>query len=85
LTASQAAADRLFRDRALLFHLWLALPLLGCAPAVVPREPPIGTMRPGQIVLVDDRSCPPGQLKELTGGGDLAGAQPRTRRCVPRP
>ena len=36
----------------------------------------------GDVVLVDDRSCPAGQIKEVTGGNRNKGI-PRAKRCVP--
>jgi hypothetical protein len=52
------------------------------------REPPMGALREGQVVLVDDGSCPAGQIKQVTGGNHvLAGGYKhivRTRRCIPR-
>jgi hypothetical protein len=33
-------------------------------------EPPEGALRKGQHVLVDDGSCPVGQIKEVNGGSD---------------
>jgi len=38
---------------------------------VLKQEPPIGQMREGQRVLVDDGSCPPGQIKEVIGGNHV--------------
>ena len=51
------------------------------------REPPAGALRSGERVLVDDRSCPKGQIKEVIGGRDLGGSsagQRRQRRCISR-
>jgi len=52
------------------------------------REPPMGALREGQVVLVDDGSCPAGQVKQVTGGNHvLAGGYKhivRTRKCIPR-
>ncbi len=56
--------------------------------AVLKKEPPMGALREGQVVMVDDGSCPAGQIKEVTGGNHvLAGGFKhvvRTRRCIPR-
>jgi hypothetical protein len=38
--------------------------------AVLKSEPGEGQLRPGQRVLVDDGSCPAGQIKEVIGGSD---------------
>jgi hypothetical protein len=57
---------------------------------VVPKDPPQGSLHRGEQVLVDDGSCPAGQIKLVTGGSDRsyygAGTRPgaaRTGRCVP--
>jgi len=47
-------------------------------------EPPIGQLPTGATVLVDDGTCPTGQLKQIIGGNVTTG-QPRLRSCVPRP
>jgi hypothetical protein len=55
---------------------------------VLKKEPPMGALREGQVVLVDDGSCPAGQIKEVTGGNHVAAGGfkriVRTHRCVPR-
>ena len=55
---------------------------------VLKREPPMGQLREGQVVLVDDGSCPAGQIKQVTGGNHVkAGGFKqivRTRTCIPR-
>jgi uncharacterized protein DUF6719 len=52
------------------------------------QEPPMGAMREGQVVLVDDGSCPSGQVKRVVGGNHTkAGGTKqivRTSSCVPR-
>ena len=55
------------------------------------REPAEGDLRPGQKVLVDDGTCPVGQIKEVTGGSNRnqiqtapAAGMPRQRQCVKR-
>jgi Caspase domain len=57
------------------------------AEVVLKQEPPMGQLREGQIVLVDDGSCPPGQIKEVTGGNHVAAGGfkhiLRTHRCIP--
>ena len=47
----------------------------------VPKE---GEIPYGKVVLVDDGSCPRGEVKELTGG-NRAKSIPRKTRCVKRP
>jgi hypothetical protein len=58
------------------------------AATVVKREPPMGAMREGQVVLVDDGSCPAGQIKRVVGGNHtkVGGTKQtvRTSSCVPR-
>jgi len=59
--------------------------------AVLKSEPKEGHLRPGQRVLVDDGSCPSGQIKEVIGGSNrkfqtserIAGAS-RQVRCIAR-
>jgi hypothetical protein len=47
-------------------------------------EPPIGQLPPGAKVLIDDGTCPVGQLKQVVGGNTATG-QARLRSCVPLP
>lgn len=49
---------------------------------VLTHAPPPGNLATGRVVLVDDGSCPPGEIRHLTGS--TAGAE-RWSRCVPRP
>ena len=59
---------------------------------ILKREPPRGVLKTGTTVLVDDGSCPRGQIKQVTGGtlgsgGTRGGggvAQGRERRCISR-
>ena len=46
------------------------------------HAPPPGSLATGRIVLVDDGSCPPGEVLELTGSTP---GLDRQSRCVPRP
>jgi hypothetical protein len=56
--------------------------------ATLKQEPPMGAMREGQVVLVDDGSCPAGQIKRVVGGNHtkVGGTKQivRTSSCVPR-
>ena len=66
----------------------LALISPGAAPAAtisaeLKQEPPAGALHAGQTILVDDGSCPAGQVKQVTGGNRSAG-QERERKCVER-
>jgi hypothetical protein len=57
------------------------------APALaqqVGREQDIVDLRLGQRVMVDDGSCPPGQIKEVTGVKLTTSGIARARKCVPR-
>jgi hypothetical protein len=58
------------------------------AAQIVKREPAMGAMTEGQRVLVDDGSCPKGQIKEVIGGNHtkVGGKKKleRTRRCIAR-
>jgi hypothetical protein len=51
---------------------------------VVSREQDIVDLRLGQRVLVDDGSCPAGQIKEVQGSQMTTSGVLRTRKCVPR-
>ncbi len=51
---------------------------------VVSREQDIPDLRLGQRVMVDDGSCPAGQIKEIKGAQMTASGVMRTRKCVPR-
>jgi hypothetical protein len=53
------------------------------ASTIVKQEPPAGELRYGQRLLVDDGSCPAGQIKELVGGKSAHGVK-RLRRCIHR-
>ena len=50
----------------------------------VAREQDIVNLRLGQRVRVDDGSCPPGQVKEVTGTKLTVGGVERSRKCIPR-
>jgi hypothetical protein len=51
---------------------------------IVQREQDIVELRLGQRVMVDDGSCPAGQIKEVQGAQMTASGVVRTRKCVPR-
>ena len=62
--------------------LWLlATPALA---QQVSRVQDIVDLRLGQRVLVDDGSCPAGQIKEVQGSQMTTSGVLRTRKCVPR-
>jgi hypothetical protein len=55
---------------------------------VLSREPAMGAMKEGERVLVDDGTCPKGQIKEVIGGNHVkvGGTKQieRQRRCIAR-
>jgi Family of unknown function (DUF6719) len=65
-----------------------ALALLAlAAPAAaeqVSREQDIVELRLGQRILVDDGSCPAGQIKEVSGAKMTAAGIQRAKNCIPR-
>jgi hypothetical protein len=72
---------------------WLLLLLVGFAwltpapsamAAQVAREQDIVDLRLGQRILVDDGSCPTGQIKEVSGAQMTATGVVPTRKCIPR-
>lgn len=68
-----------------------ALSVASSAAVVVKQEPGTGQFRPGTRVLVDDGSCPAGQIKEVVDtaygqvptGQKVAGLR-RIRHCIKR-
>ena len=62
--------------------LWLLAPPAAAEQAS--REQDIADLRLGQRVLVDDGSCPQGQIKEVSGSQMTASGVMRTRKCIPR-
>jgi hypothetical protein len=71
---------------ALALPAGLALWLLATPAAAeqVSREQDITELRLGQRVLVDDGSCPSGQIKEVSGSQMTSTGVLRTRKCIPR-
>jgi hypothetical protein len=71
-----------------LFALVASLSLAH-AQQLLKQEPAMGAMKEGQRVLVDDGTCPKGQVKEVIGGNHtkVGGNKKleRTRRCIRRP
>jgi hypothetical protein len=65
---------------ALLGHTALAMPV---SAEQVGREQNIVELRLGQRILVDDGSCPAGQIKEVSGSQLTANGVVRTRKCIP--
>ncbi|WP_342722320.1 DUF6719 family protein [Bradyrhizobium sp. B097] len=50
----------------------------------VMREADVVDLRVGQRVLVDDGSCPAGQIKQVIGAKLSQNGVVRTQSCVPR-
>ncbi|MCP3390103.1 hypothetical protein NLM27_15095 [Bradyrhizobium sp. CCGB12] len=74
----------LFR-RAVCLSLLLSAALATTAHAVtVGREQDIVDLKLGQRVLVDDGTCPAGQVKEVRGAKMTDKGVARTSACVPR-
>ena len=62
----------------------IALSAPAQAQQTVMRESDITELRLGQRVLVDDGSCPTGQIKEIAGSQMTPAGVVSTRKCVPR-
>lgn len=67
--------------RKLIACLAVATTLTGCN-TIQKTEPPAGTLPTGKKVLVDDGTCPAGQVKEVIGSTP---GVPRKKSCVPHP
>jgi hypothetical protein len=66
----------------------ISVGLAGAALAQLKQEPAMGALKEGEVVLVDDGSCPKGQIKRVVGGnhftvGGFKKIQ-RKRSCVRR-
>jgi hypothetical protein len=59
--------------------------LATCAMAqtIMKKEPASGEVKAGQRILVDDGTCPKGEIKEVVGGDNSKNIK-RQRRCIPR-
>jgi hypothetical protein len=53
-------------------------------PTMASREQEIVDLRLGQRILVDDGSCPAGQIKEVSGARMTATGILRAIKCIPR-
>ena len=73
---------------AALFAAGTAVLVTSAIGETVKREPPMGKMKEGERLLVDDGSGPAGQIKELIGGNHVTvGGTKRTeriKRCIPK-
>jgi hypothetical protein len=85
MTAESAPVG--FVDRLWLIAALAAAALLWAPPASatikVNQEPPTGHLHYGQRLLLDDGSCPTGQIEELVSGRSAKGVK-RLRHCVHR-
>ncbi len=69
----------------IVFFALLLFGFAGSAAAEqVAREQDIVDLRLGQRMMVDDGSCPAGQIKEVTGVKLTTTGVARARKCVPR-
>jgi hypothetical protein len=64
--------------------LALCLIATGAFAQAFSREQDIPDLRLGQRVLVDDGSCPTGQIKEIQGAQMTPSGVLRTRKCIAR-
>ena len=48
------------------------------------REQDIPDLKLGQRIKIDDGTCPPGQVKEVSGAKMTEGGVARARKCIPR-
>ena len=71
-------------SRSLLAGFMLLAPAMPATAQQVAREQDIADLRLGQRILVDDGSCPAGQIKEVTGVKLTTTGISRARKCVPR-
>lgn len=58
------------------------------AQSIRTTEPERGELRSGQSVMVDDGTCPKGQIKLVSGGKggrDDPNSRRRTKSCIKRP
>jgi Family of unknown function (DUF6719) len=69
---------------ALLGGLTLAALATSAMADQVSREQDITDLRLGQRILVDDGSCPAGQIKEVSGAKMTAAGILRVQKCIPR-
>ena len=64
---------------------WLAVELAPNARAATfSREQDVTDLKLGQRVKIDDGTCPPGQVKEISGTKMTPSGVERARKCVPR-
>jgi hypothetical protein len=81
LTITKVAATGWTALPAGLVLVLLATPVLA---QQVSREQDIIDLRLGQRILVDDGSCPAGQIKEVSGSRMTPAGVVRSAKCIPR-
>ena len=81
LTIPKVAATGWAALPASLVLVLLATPVLA---QQVSREQDIVDLRLGQRILVDDGSCPAGQIKDVSGARMTAAGVVRSAKCIPR-
>ena len=69
---------------ALLAALTLAAPHALALAQLVGREQDIVDLKLGQRMLVDDGTCPAGQIKQISGAKMSPAGILRTQKCIPR-
>ena len=73
---------------ALVFTVGLSATVSPIVAEVLKTEPAMGQLREGQTVLVDDGSCPAGQIKQVIGGNHVkvGGTKHIVRKysCIPK-
>jgi hypothetical protein len=68
----------------LVIGLALSLAATSVRAEQVSREQDIVNLRLGQRILVDDGSCPAGQIKEVSGTKMTENGILRAQKCIPR-
>jgi hypothetical protein len=70
--------------RAIVASALLAALAAPASAQTVGREQDIVGLRLGQRVLVDDGTCPVGQIKEVSGAKMTPAGVTAARKCIPR-
>jgi hypothetical protein len=71
-------------SRAIIASALLAALAAPASAQTVGREQDIVGLRLGQRVLVDDGTCPAGQVKEVSGAKMTPSGVTPARKCIPR-